>query len=319
MDITVIICTYNRAESLRRTLETCCDLVIPEGVNWELLVVDNNSTDHTKQVCESFTGKLPLRYIFEPRQGKSCALNHGMAQAGGELFVLTDDDVDITPHWISELWYAASHHPEAMFFGGKILSRWESLPPRWVIENQKWIGINCHIDYGNQVLFSVPSKPVWFVGANWALRKQVFLQGIKYREDIGVIGIERVAAGEENALQRQLLATGLSGLYVPESIVYHRHPAKRQTERYLRRYHKWCGIGDVRLGKITTVHPWFGVSRAYWKDLVFSSVKYALSRWTAPSRIWLRAEIRMAETWGVVCEIRRQHVARQKSHKAQTC
>ncbi|HUJ10143.1 MAG TPA: glycosyltransferase, partial [Verrucomicrobiae bacterium] len=75
MDVAIIICTYNRADNLRRTLEVMCALQVPADLQWEVVVVDNNSTDATRAVCVEVGGRLPLRYIFEPRQGKSHALN----------------------------------------------------------------------------------------------------------------------------------------------------------------------------------------------------------------------------------------------------
>ena len=85
MNVSVILCTYNRCETLRKTLQTFGDLEIPKGVTWELLVVDNSSGDATRQVCESFAGRLPRRYLFESRQGQSCAWNGGIHEAAAPL------------------------------------------------------------------------------------------------------------------------------------------------------------------------------------------------------------------------------------------
>ena len=69
MRITLIVCTYNNCDSLRRTLESLTRLAVPPGVAWEVVVVDNNSSDNTRQVAEDFLGRLPLRYVFEAEQG----------------------------------------------------------------------------------------------------------------------------------------------------------------------------------------------------------------------------------------------------------
>ncbi len=94
--------------------------------------MDNNSSDATSQVCESFVGQLPLKYIKEPRQGKSYALNTALDAVEADLFLFTDDDVDVDSYWLSELVRATERWTEAVFFGGKILPKWEAPPPKWL-------------------------------------------------------------------------------------------------------------------------------------------------------------------------------------------
>src|SRR5437016_4174780 len=95
MDISVIVPTYNRAASLRVTLQGLLSQVLPADLSWELLVVNNNSDDETCEVTRMFaaTASVPVRYVFEQRQGRSSALNAGIAAAIGEIIALTDDDV----------------------------------------------------------------------------------------------------------------------------------------------------------------------------------------------------------------------------------
>ena len=101
LSVSVIVCTYNRSSVLADTLESFLHLRVPEGVGWELLVVDNNSKDQTREVVEGFAGRLPLRYLFEPRQGKTCALNLALKEAKGDLLLFTDDDVRLDPGWLA--------------------------------------------------------------------------------------------------------------------------------------------------------------------------------------------------------------------------
>ena len=95
VSVSVIVCTYNRCGTLAATLESAAALRIPAGVSWELLVVDNNSTDGTREVVLGFAGRLPVRYLYEPRQGKTLALNRALAEAQGDLLLFTDDDVQL--------------------------------------------------------------------------------------------------------------------------------------------------------------------------------------------------------------------------------
>src|SRR5687767_3303766 len=95
----VLICTYNRASLLRETLESLAG--VKSARAWEVVIVDNNSTDDTRTVVEEMavTFPAPLLYVFEPRQGKSHALNTGLDVCRGQVIVFTDDDVHVAPAW----------------------------------------------------------------------------------------------------------------------------------------------------------------------------------------------------------------------------
>src|ERR1700738_3055719 len=95
--VSVAICTWNRARLLGQTLESFVRLRIPEGVSWELLVVNNNCTDDTDAVIERHAGSLPIRRLYEPTPGKSYAHNLAIAEAQGDLVLWTDDDVIVDP------------------------------------------------------------------------------------------------------------------------------------------------------------------------------------------------------------------------------
>src|SRR5215469_1547003 len=97
MDITVVLCTFNRCERLRKALESIAASVVPQGVTWEVLIVDNNSTDRTMSAVKEFLKRDPerFRYLFEARQGKSYALNSGLKEARGDVVAFVDDDVTV--------------------------------------------------------------------------------------------------------------------------------------------------------------------------------------------------------------------------------
>src|SRR5271165_2674235 len=97
MKLSAVLCTYNRCRSLRRALESLSVSILPESIEWEVLVVDNNSSDQTEAVVEDFSRRYPgrFRYLFEPRQGKSYALNAAILAARGDVLAFTDDDVAV--------------------------------------------------------------------------------------------------------------------------------------------------------------------------------------------------------------------------------
>src|SRR5207253_11169792 len=100
MHATVAICTWNRSQLLRQTLDQFLDLAIPAGMTWELLVVNNNSTDDTDVVLAEFESRLPLRRLFEREPGLSHARNAALAAATGDYILFTDDDVLIAQSWL---------------------------------------------------------------------------------------------------------------------------------------------------------------------------------------------------------------------------
>ena len=302
MNISVIICTYNRCDSLHQTLQTFCDQVIPPKLTWELLVMDNNSNDATRQVCERFARQLPLKYIFEPRQGKSYALNHALTLAEGSLCLFTDDDVDLDANWIACYWAAAQSHPPVALFGGKVIPRWERTPPAWLEQNSRTLlrAMTCHWDMGDTERM-LGDQGEGFIGANMAFRASVFAGGVRFRADVSPTGNSQTR-GEESEVIERLRREGAAAVYVPTAVVYHRNPVSRMTEKYLRAWYRGFGISEVRLDSMPRKHLWFFVPRNVWKQFFVSTIKYALSRWSRPAAVWIEAELRMAKGLGFIQE-----------------
>ncbi len=128
LQVTVAICTWNRCDLLRQTLEQMTRLLIPAGLEYEILVVDNNSTDATEQVVTSFATRLPVRYVFESTPGKSFACNRAMRETRGDYILWTDDDVLVAETWLEAFMAGVQQFPEAAAFGGTIVP-WFTAPP----------------------------------------------------------------------------------------------------------------------------------------------------------------------------------------------
>jgi glycosyltransferase involved in cell wall biosynthesis len=310
MDISVIICTYNRATSLQRTLSTCCELAIPSEISWELLVVDNNSTDGTEALCKTFHGKLPIRHIFERNQGQSFARNRGVTEARGELVLFTDDDVDVDSNWLKAFHDGMMANPDVSFSGGRVLVRWSQPPPKWVKENIRDGKTDIHFDLGDTLAFvSAGDDSIRFLGANMGFRRSVFAPGVSFPTALSAKGDDRFVMqvlGEEVHLQAQLLASGHKGLYVPDCIVHHRTPAYRHTEAYYRRRVAGYGAAAARMGAFKGSRTLLRAPRYMWRRVAIGALRYILTRYTCPSRIWLKAESEMAYTWGVILVSRRR-------------
>lgn len=291
--VAIIVCTFNRAESLRRTLESLSHLVVPAGVEAELVVVDNNSTDRTREVCENAHPAVPLRYVFERAQGQAHAWNRGVAETSAPLILFTDDDVNVDRQWLAACWETAQRHPEAGFFGGPTQPIWETPPPRWFEENLRTYLAHVAVcfDLGAS---EVPLRGA--VGANMAIRRAA-MEGLHFDTRLGPCN--------EVQLIGQIRERGFAGVYVPGALIRHRTYPERMTEAYVRKWFVGDGRAEVRREQEVRSHPWFGVARYYWKQLVVNALRYGLARWVAPASVWLPAEIEMARAWGVISESRR--------------
>ena len=308
MDVSVIICTYNRCDSLRQTLESLCQVDIPPGVRWELLLIDNNSTDATAQVCESFSGRLPLRYVFEGQQGVSYARNRGIAEAAAPLLFFSDDDVTMDKGWFVNLWNATEHHPEIGIFGGRIIGVWENGAPPWLKRTARSMLrlVSTHLDLGEeeQIVTRIDKGP-W--GPNMALRKSLLAERFRFSTNFGRTGQRKMhVRGGETELILRLFKLGHKGLYVGRATVYHRNPRANATERYVFSYFRGAGKTEMRLtGGPTDARLWFGAPRYFWLKVAKHAIQYVMLRWTSPPEMWLRAEINLARNWGRIIELRR--------------
>ena len=233
MDITVAICTWNRFEQLRATLEAMTQIKVPLGVRWELMVVDNNSNDATPKVIDSFTDRLPLRNIHEARQGKSFALNRAIEEARGEYIFWTDDDVAPDEHWM-EATYQAFQQANADLVYGIIRPMWLSETPSWY-SYSLFNGKFALLDLGTKSFVATnPSQA--FYGANNAGRRAVLKKLNGYREDLGPNGLG--GGDEDTELFERALRTNAKIVYEPQSVIWHRIGEERCTKRF-HRHRAW--------------------------------------------------------------------------------
>ncbi len=244
MLLTVAVCTWNRADLLASTLDSLCAVEELQGADWELVLVDNNSTDSTRQVASHFANRLSLRYVFEPLQGLSNARNRAVREARGDLIVWTDDDVLVDPGWLRVYAAAAQQYPDAAFFGGPIEPYWLHEPPGWLASNLHVFGTAFALrNLGPRRCPIIGPKEVPY-GANMAIRRSA-LPTTGFDAALGRVGIV-LASGEETALLRTLLARGEQGVWLGDARVWHMLPPSRATRHYLRDYFRWVGRIEMR-------------------------------------------------------------------------
>jgi glycosyltransferase involved in cell wall biosynthesis len=228
MGITVIVCTYNRCQSLAKTLDSLAASKLPEAVDWEVLVVDNNSIDQTREVVEDFCTRYHerFRYVFEPRQGKSHALNTGIRESRGDVLAFTDDDVTVEPIWLQNL-TAALTDGQWAGAGGRTLPASIVTPPRWLALDgncSNAVMLYAHFDLGDepQQLDRAP------YGANMAFQKKMFEKHGGFRTDLGPGPNRRTPRfNEDTEFGRRLIKAGEKLRYEPSALVHHVVPKER--------------------------------------------------------------------------------------------
>lgn len=273
MDISVVLCTYNNAERLRITLQSFCRLNQPEGLDWELVVVNNNSTDDTETVIKSFDGRLPITYVYEPEQGLSRARNTGLDVAEGELIVFTDDDVKPNPDWLTAYWEAYQDRPEENYFGGPVESEYEEEPPDGELLEIAMPSV-VGLDYGPES-GKLDSEDI-FIGANWACPSVHLRRVGGFDESFGLnASTGSVNVGEETELMSRLEDAGLCGWYVSKAKLKHFVPKTKCkighicSRRVAPEFEK--GINEKKVKSI------FRIPLGLYKGYLLSLLEYVMS------------------------------------------
>ncbi|WP_160164501.1 glycosyltransferase family 2 protein [Pedosphaera parvula] len=219
MDTSVIICTRNRAGSLKETLESVKELRSMLGLQQEVLVVDNGSSDETQAVVKQTQfAEIKLRYVFESRPGLAVARNRGVKEARGRLLLFTDDDVRLPQNWI-ELMCSPILEGRADAVVGRVKLAPE-LERGWMTATHRsWLASTEGVDFGN---------PERLVGANMALNRAVFEKVPMFDEELGAGAL---GSGEETLFSLQLKEAGFRLGAVPASEVWHFFGEERLRRR----------------------------------------------------------------------------------------
>ncbi len=236
-DISVVISTYNRAgrvgDALARLLEQ-------RGVRYEVIVVDNNSTDGTREVIELYVARSDgrLRYVFEGQQGVSHGRNAGVAVARAPLIAFTDDDMRMADDWLLKIKQAFDAHPELDYVGGKVLPLWLAPCPAWLTP-QHWSPIAL-LDYGSQPLALDAERRQTLVTANFAIWRDAF-DSVGGFSPLTQRTTNDVCSTEDSELQLRLWRSGIRGMYFPDIVGWAQVMPQRLTKDYHRRWHRRHG------------------------------------------------------------------------------
>lgn len=275
--ITIAVCTWNRARMVEETLRSFTQMEIPSGLEWEVVVINNNSPDDTAAVLEGFTSRLPLRYFLESQQGIAHARNRAALEARGDFILWTDDDVRVKPNWLRGYIDAIAAHPECGFFGGPVELSFEGDPPEWLLNGLDSVG---------GALGEVRVSEAGKIGGtaqlpfncNMAVRREHHLArpyDTRYGRNAGGL-----MSGEETVFLQELLRLGIQGRWLPEIPVLHWVPVERQSIAHLRK--AFNGVGhELGIRCPPAGRPrMFGVPLWLWYEAITSEARFRWGRLT---------------------------------------
>ena len=240
--LSLVIATYNRAEQLMVTLGSVA-MQTAEAESWECIVVDNNSSDNTRERVEAFKSEhnsLNIRYIFEQNQGLSYARNAGIVASRGDIVAFIDDDERIVSDFVSAYIDLFDQHPDAMAAGGEIIAEYPTGRPRWMSRYTERPIAN-PMSFGDRVkLFPSSRIPG---GGNMAMRRRVFDSIGMFNTSLGRTG-KRLLGGEESDLFERIVKHEYRVYYAPRAVMYHIIPKEKLSRDYFVRLATNTGISQ---------------------------------------------------------------------------
>lgn len=232
----LIIATHNRAESLQRTLLSLGELERALELLQEVIIVDNNSDDHTPEIVRDFQKRFvfDVIYIFEKRKGKSIALNEGIRRAKADIIAFTDDDVVFSKDWLLN---ADTHfqNPKMSCLTGRIIPVINAEKPSWYSERLSSVIGNVDIDKEKK-------QTEYLTGSNMFIKRDILnhINGFEIRESL---------INEDTFLSLKIRQFNYTITYDPDVIIYHHFQPERFNKIYFRRWYKLAGRTIAELNK----------------------------------------------------------------------
>src|SRR6266436_3004555 len=293
MFISIVLCTYNRCEILARALNSAAALTVPDSIEWEVLVVDNNSNDQTQKVVEEFCDQHSgrFRYLFERQPGLSSARNTGIRHARGDVIAFLDDDVTVERTWLKNL-TAHLHGGEWAGAGGRVVPEWNCPPPQWLSLDQ-WYALGPLPNFNFGPAARALTEPPF--GANMAFRKSMFEMYGGFRTDLGRRP-GSLMSNEDTEFGRRLLLAGERLRYEPSAIVYHPVQADRTEKEYFLSWWFHKGQANIRqLGvRPGTRYSLAGIPFYLFRNLAVWTLKWVVAinpsrRFSNKLKVWAKA------------------------------
>jgi len=245
--LTAIICTYNRAKYIGNLLESIAanDL---EKSEYEILLVDNNCTDNTREICETFAEAhkdVQFRYTNEPEQGLSAARNRGIKEAKGDILVYVDDDALVDTWYLRTIADYMYAHLEISAIGGKIIPLYETEEPKWMSPYTKTL-LTAWMDFGDEIRPFPRGK--FPGGGNSAYRAEVFEKVGLFNTELGRKG-DSLMGAEEKDIYDKMEALGMKYMYVPAMTLHHIIPQRKLENDYFDKWTYQIGLSEQKRTK----------------------------------------------------------------------
>jgi len=309
--------TCNRGDLLGDALRSILaqQLATPR---FELVVVDNNSTDHTRAIVERCAAAdTRVRYVFEPQQGSSYGRNAGIRAARAAIIAFTDDDVRAEPDWVAAIARAFDEYPDADVVGGRVLPIWPSSPPAW-LTREHWMPLAL-VDYGDAPARVDPAHPICLVTANCSFRRRILdrVGGFVAEFGLGTHGV--VGSVEDHELQLRVLRAGGTIVYDPRIVVHAEIQPNRLTRAYHRRWHNGHGYFHALLRsedmERSQVGTFFGVPAHLYRQAVADVFGWTRATLVRDGERAFRHELKVRFFQGFFHTRRREAAARPASER----
>jgi glycosyltransferase involved in cell wall biosynthesis len=292
--------------TLPSVLDAYLKLQSPKG-GWKLIVVDNASTDKSREIINSFHNRLPLTSLYEEKPGKNSALNSALTHVEGDLVVLTDDDAFPRQDWLVAMRTAADVQRGYSLFGGVVVPRWESTPPEWVLN---WVPPEPVFTLTPLSLREGPIDHHFVVGPCMAVRTDVFNKGFRFDQTIGPKGAN-YAMGSETEFVKRLGRHGYGAWHVRNAQVEHFIRNFQMNRSWILRRAIRLGRGLYRLGQMeqqTGLPAWRGVPRYLFKEVVLQTALLSKGLLTLSGETIFRARWELNVLRGQIMEAHRSRI-----------
>lgn len=303
MDISIIICTYNRANNL----QDCFDCLAAQEINcdfsWEVLLVDNNSFDHTKHFTEQYSATcyFPLRYTFAAQQGLSFARNHGINESEGNFIIFIDDDIRVSKKWLQSIYSTfITYHCDAV--GGRIHIESPAKLPRWISPDM--YGFLGHQDFGDYA-HPMDGYEEYPFGGNMAVRRSVFDKIGLFNTELGRKGTglkkEELFKGEETDFFNRLADAGGSFYYQPDALVLHKILPHQLKPGFFLTIHSNAGKVQAQKDHVKHKRTFAGIPFFIFIQFIKSMQKYLCQSFKSGPYSSFRQLMNFSYFFGMIC------------------
>lgn len=274
----IIIPTLNRDKFLKLCLLSLVKQNYHQD-DYEILVIDNGSTDRTKQVTEDISQQNQnhnIRYIYEPEPGLLSGRHRGALESLGEICIFVDDDIEADPNWLNSI-HESFQDPSVQLVGGRNLPKYEIKPPEWLnwfwVEHPygRWCGELSLLDFGEEVR-EIDANFVW--GLNFSIRRQALFDLGGFHPDCIPKHLQHFQGDGETGLTIKANQAGYKAIYQPKALVWHQVPASRMTYQYFENRYFYQGVGN----SYTNIRKSRSLPRKNYVQLVKDVVKSPLRK-----------------------------------------